>query len=162
MESHCELTLLSNLQTLSSIWFSDWHQNDTSKLTSLQKLKLQGEFAFEVPEFSNSIAKLENLRSLYLLAIDFSNISLCVMNSWLKVSKLNINTPIRQLCNPHEFLPSLTQLTLERTRVGTWPYGDFGEAAKIEDSKIKGGLISWKENASIYKRLSSTRSSPTF
>ena len=41
-------------------------------------------------------------------------------------------------------------------------YGDFGEAAKIEDSKIKGGLISWKENASIYKWLSSTRSSPTF
>ena len=57
---------LRNLQTLSGIWFSDWQQNDTSKLPNLHKLKINVGFDLEVSQFSNSIAKHVNLRSLYL------------------------------------------------------------------------------------------------
>nr|QPI70532.1 disease resistance protein RPP13-Ld [Vitis vinifera] len=104
---------LRNLQTLSGIWFSDWQQNDTSDLTSLRKLKIKMDDAIVV-EFSNSIAKLENLRSLYLKASHFSGVPSFDMSSLLHLSKLHMERSIGQL---HEFPPNLTQLTLEDTEL---------------------------------------------
>nr|QPI70508.1 disease resistance protein RPP13-La [Vitis vinifera] len=104
---------LRNLQTLSGIWFSDWQQNDTSDLTSLRKLRIKMDDAIVV-EFSNSIAKLENLRSLYLKASHFSGVPSFDMSSLLHLSKLHMERSIGQL---HEFPPNLTQLTLEDTEL---------------------------------------------
>ena len=70
-------------------------------------------------EFSNSIAKLANLRSLYLEAVPPNFIIPCfVMNSWLHLSKLLLKGSIPILPKAHEFPPSLTQLTLENIRLG--------------------------------------------
>ncbi|KAL6332537.1 hypothetical protein AAG906_008957 [Vitis piasezkii] len=109
---------LRNLQTLSGIYFSDWQQSDTSDFTSLRKLKIKVDDA-TVAEFSNSIAKLSNLRSLYLEAVGLDFIIPCfVMNSWLHLSKLLMTGYIPMLPEAHEFPPSLTQLTLERAKLG--------------------------------------------
>ncbi|RVW93370.1 putative disease resistance protein [Vitis vinifera] len=67
-----------------------------------------------VVEFSNSIAKLENLRSLYLKASHFSGVPSFDMSSLLHLSKLHMERSIGQL---HEFPPNLTQLTLEDTEL---------------------------------------------
>ncbi|RVW13196.1 putative disease resistance protein RF9 [Vitis vinifera] len=113
-----QIDTLRNLQTLSGIYFSDWQQNDTSGFTSLRKLKIKVDDV-TVAEFSNSIAKLANLRSLYLEAVPPNFIIPCfVMNSWLHLSKLLMKGSIPMLPKAHEFPPSLTQLTLENIRLG--------------------------------------------
>ena len=104
---------LRNLQTLSGIWLSDWQQNDTRELTSLRKLKIKVDDS-TMSEFSNSIAKLENLRSLYLEASHDSMIPSFGMSSLLHLSKLHMERSIGQL---REFPPNLTQLTLEDTEL---------------------------------------------
>ncbi|KAJ9704348.1 hypothetical protein PVL29_002758 [Vitis rotundifolia] len=117
-KSLLRIETLRNLQTLSGIYFSDWQQNDTSDFTSLRKLKIKVDDA-TVAEFSNSIAKLANLRSLYLEAVGLDFIIPCfVMNSWLHLSKLQMKGYIPMLPKAHEFPPSLTQLTLERAKLG--------------------------------------------
>ncbi|CBI37933.3 unnamed protein product, partial [Vitis vinifera] len=107
---------LRNLQTLSGIWFSDWQQNDTSKLPNLHKLKINVGFDLEVSQFSNSIAKHVNLRSFHYSFLDSDprSIPSFVMNSWLHLSKLHMKGNIKQLPRAHEFSPNLTQLTLDR------------------------------------------------
>ena len=112
-----QIDTLRNLQTLSGIYFSDWQQNDTSEFTSLRKLKIEVDDV-TVAEFSNSIAKLANLRSLYLEAVSPNFIPCFVMNSWLHLSKLLLKGSIPMLPKADEFPPSLTQLTLENIRLG--------------------------------------------
>ncbi|KAJ9704352.1 hypothetical protein PVL29_002762 [Vitis rotundifolia] len=113
-----QIDTLRNLQTLSGIYFSDWQQNDTSDFTSLRKLKINVDDATGA-EFSNSIATLANLRSLYLEAVGPDFIIPCfVMNSWLHLSKLQMKGFIPMLPKAHEFPPSLTQLTLEHAELG--------------------------------------------
>ncbi|KAL6313135.1 hypothetical protein AAG906_019605 [Vitis piasezkii] len=83
------------------------------ELTSLRKLKIKVDDS-TMSEFSNSIAKLENLRSLYLKASHFSGVPSFDMSSLLHLSKLHMERSIGQL---HEFPPNLTQLTLEDTEL---------------------------------------------
>ncbi|KAL6332558.1 hypothetical protein AAG906_008978 [Vitis piasezkii] len=133
---------LRNLQTLSGIWFSDLQQNDTSKLPNLHKLKIKVGFDLEVSQFSNSIAKLENLRSF---------IPSFVMNSW-HLSKLHLKGNIKQLPRAHEFSPNLTQLTLERIMLDSDPMAILEKLPKLlilrlrMYSKIRQGVLQVSAN----------------
>ena len=166
---------LRNLQTLSGIWFSDLQQNDTSKLPNLHKLKIKVGFDLEVSQFSNSIAKLENLRSLYLetpdqieraypFSLDHSlspysfvnsdppSIPSFVMNSWLHLSKLHMKGNINQLPRAHEFSPNLTQLTLEGIMLDSDPMAILEKLPKLlilrlrMYSKLRQGVLQVSAN----------------
>ena len=67
-----QIDTLQNLQILSGITFNQWIQNNSIELTCLEKLKLEGRCEVEGVKFSNSIAKLRSLKSLYLKASDES------------------------------------------------------------------------------------------
>ena len=110
---------LENLQVLSGITFNQWIQNNTSKLTRLQKLKLEGRYEAEGGKFPNSIAKLHDLRSLYLKASDESIncIPSLSMNSCHHLSKLDIKGHMQKLPETFQFPPNLSRLTLEASRL---------------------------------------------
>ncbi|XP_034681422.1 disease resistance protein RPP13-like isoform X1 [Vitis riparia] len=112
-----QIDTLQNLQILSGITFNQWIKNDSSNLTCLEKLKLEGRCEVEGHVFSNSIAKLLSLKSLYLKASDESNIPSLAMNSCLHLSKLDIKGCMQKLPEIVEFSPNLTQLTLEASRL---------------------------------------------
>ena len=71
--------------------------------------------------FSNSIAKLPSLKSLYLKASDESSIPPLAINSCLHLSKLDIKGYMQKFPEIHEFSQSLTQLTLEASRLDRDP-----------------------------------------
>nr|QPI70534.1 disease resistance protein RPP8-Lb [Vitis vinifera] len=106
---------LSYLQTLSNIWVSDWRK---------------------MIQFSNSIAKLENLRSLYLEAYP-PGVPSFVMNSWLHLSKLQIKGRIPQLPHARQFPPSLTQLTLEETELDYDPMAILEKRQKLLTLRLR-------------------------
>ena len=87
-------------------------------------------------EFSNSIAKLENLRSLYLEAYPPGMPSF-VMNSWLHLSKLQIKGRIPQLPHARQFPPSLTQLTLEETELDYDPMAILEKLQKLLTLRLR-------------------------
>lgn len=96
-----QINTLRNLQTLSGVRLNEWGDNDLSKLTTLQKLKIQGKFELEWVKFSDSIAKLENLQSLSLVIqslpsnrFTFEEQSpFLTMNSWLHLYEMVMNGP---------------------------------------------------------------------
>nr|QPI70535.1 disease resistance protein RPP8-Lc [Vitis vinifera] len=95
-----------------------------------------GKFDLEMVEFSNSIAKLENLRSLYLEAYPPGMPSF-VMNSWLHLSKLQIKGRIPQLPHARQFPPSLTQLTLEETELDYDPMAILEKLQKLLTLRLR-------------------------
>ena len=116
-----QIDTLQNLEILSCITFNQWIKNDSSNLTCLEKLKLEGRCEVEGVVFSNSIAKLPSLKSLYLKASDESNIPPLAINSCLHLSKLDIKGHMQKLPETVEFSPNLTQLTMEASRLGCDP-----------------------------------------
>ncbi|CBI37926.3 unnamed protein product, partial [Vitis vinifera] len=116
-----QIHTLQNLQILSGITFNQWIKNDSSNLTCLEKLKLEGKCEVEGAVFSNSISKLPSLKSLYLKASDELSIPPLAINSCLHLSKLDIKGHMQKLLETVEFSPNLTQLTLEASRLGCDP-----------------------------------------
>ncbi|KAJ9704362.1 hypothetical protein PVL29_002772 [Vitis rotundifolia] len=116
-----QIDTLQNLQVLSGITFNQWIKNDSSNLTCLEKLKLEGRCEVEGAMFSNSIAKLLSLKSLYLKASDDSSIPPLAVNYCLHLSKLDIKGHMQKLPEMIEFSPNLTQLTLEASRLNRDP-----------------------------------------
>lgn len=142
-----QIDTLRNLQTLSGIRFNEWGDNNSSKLTTLQKLKIRGKFELERVKFSDSIAKLENLQSLSLVIqslpsnrFTFEEQSpVLTMNSWLHLYKMVMNGPIVQLPAAHEFPPSLTQLTLELSWLDRDPMPILGNLPKLSTLRLRTG-----------------------
>ena len=92
-----KIDTVQNLQILSGITFNQWIRNNASKLTCLEKMKIEGrcELVEEV-EFSNSIAKLHSsIKSLYLKASDESSIPSLAMSSCPHLCKLDIKGLIK-------------------------------------------------------------------
>ena len=116
-----QIDTLQNLQILSGITFNQWIKNDSSNLTCLEKLKLEGKCEVEGAVFSNSISKLPSLKSLYLKASDELSIPPLAINSCLHLSKLDIKGHMQKLPETVEFSPNLTQLTMEASRLGCDP-----------------------------------------
>ena len=115
-----KIDTLENLQVLSGITFKQWIQNNSSKLTCLGKLKLEGRYelveALEGFEFWKSIAKLRVLKSLYLKASEESSFPSLAMDSCLYLSKLDIKGHMQKLSETFQFPPNLSQLTLDSCR----------------------------------------------
>ena len=142
-----QIDTLRNLQTLSGIRFKEWGDNNSSKLTALRKLKIQGKFKLERVQFSDSIAKLENLQSL---SLDIQSLPsnrftskerplFLTMNSWLHLYKMVMKGPIVRLPAAHEFPPSLTQLTLEGSQIKRDPMPILGNLPKLSTLRLRTG-----------------------
>ena len=132
-----KIDTLQNLRILSGISFKQWSQNDSSKLTCLEKLKLEARCDIEREEFSNSIARLLNLTSLYLKASEESIIPAgLIMNSWLKLSKLEIKGRML-LSEAGQFPPNLIQLTLEASKLNYDVVPILGELPKLLNLRLR-------------------------
>ncbi|RVW13181.1 putative disease resistance RPP8-like protein 2 [Vitis vinifera] len=140
-----QIDTLQNLQILSGITFDQWIKNDSSNLTCLGKLKLEGRCEVEGVEFSNSIAKLLSLKSLYFKASDESNIPPLAMNSCLHLSKLDIKGRMQKLPETVEFSPNLTQLTLEASRLGCDPMPVLEKLQKLLTLRLRAKSYLGKE-----------------
>ncbi|XP_034681418.1 disease resistance protein RPP13-like isoform X3 [Vitis riparia] len=116
-----QIDTLQNLQILSGITFNQWIQSKSIELTCLEKLKLEGRCEVEGVKFSNSIAELRSLKSLYLKASDDSSVPSLAKNSCLHLSKLDVKGHIQKLPEIVEFSQSLTQLTLEASKLDCDP-----------------------------------------
>ena len=117
-----QIDKLENLQVLSGITFNQWIQNNSSRLTCLWKLKLEGRCELvEGVEFSKSMAKLSGLKSLYIKASDESSIPSLAMDSCLYLSKLDIKGHMQKLSETFQFPSNLSQLTLEACRLDCDP-----------------------------------------
>ncbi|KAL6346672.1 hypothetical protein AAG906_000290 [Vitis piasezkii] len=140
-----KIDTLQNLQILSGITFNQWIKNNSSNLTCLEKLKLEGRCEVEGAVFSNSIAKLPSLKSLYLKASDESNIPPLAINSCLHLSKLDIKGRMQKLPEIVEFSPNLTQLTLEASRLGCDPMPVLEKLPKLLTLRLRAKSYLGKE-----------------
>ncbi|XP_034681423.1 putative disease resistance protein At1g50180 isoform X2 [Vitis riparia] len=140
-----QIDTLQNLQILSGITFNQWIKNDSSNLTCLEKLKLEGRCEVEGAVFSNSIAKLPSLKSLYLKASVESTIPPLAINSFLNLSKLDIKGHMQKLPETVEFSPNLTQLTLEASRLGCDPMSVLEKLPKLLTLRLRAKSYLGKE-----------------
>ena len=129
-----QIDTLENLQVLSGITFKQWIQTDSSKLTCLGKLKLEGRCEVE---FSKSIAKLCGLKSLYLKTSYESSIPSLAMDSCLYLSKLDIKGHMQKLYKTFQFPPNLSQLTLETSRLDCDPMPILEKLPKLLTLRLR-------------------------
>ena len=140
-----QIDTLQNLQILSGITFNQWIKNNSGNLTCLGKLKLEGRCEVEGVEFSNSIAKLLSLKSLYLTTSGESSIPPLAINSCLHLSKLDIKGYMQKFPKIHEFSQSLTQLTLEASRLDRDPMVVLEKLPKLLTLRLRAKSYLGKE-----------------
>ncbi|KAL6346481.1 hypothetical protein AAG906_000099 [Vitis piasezkii] len=132
-----QIDTFQNLQILFSITFYQWIHNTSSNFTCLEKLKLEGRCEVEGVQFSNSIAKQLSLKSLYLKASNDSSIPPLAINSCLNLSKLDRKGCIQKIPEIHEFSQSLTQLTMEASKLDHDPMVVLEKLPKLLTLRLK-------------------------
>ncbi|XWS47720.1 hypothetical protein CRYUN_Cryun13aG0008500 [Craigia yunnanensis] len=128
---------LHHLQALSEINVEKWMQNNPSRLTSLRKLGIRGNFSLKAIEIFNSIVALVQLQSLYLRTEDADFPSFTQLSALQNLVKLHMRGKIRNLPSSQEFPPNLSQLTLEHTHLKQASVGILEKLPKLLILRLK-------------------------
>ena len=133
-----KIDTLENLQVLSGITLKQWIQNNSSKLTCLGKLKLEGRYELvEGVEFWKSISKLRVLKSLYLKASEESSFPSLAMDSCLYLYKLDIKGHMQKLSETFQYPLNLSQLTLDSCRLDCDPMPILEKLPKLLTLRLR-------------------------
>ncbi|KDP22480.1 hypothetical protein JCGZ_26311 [Jatropha curcas] len=114
---YLQIDTLKHLQTLTEIHVEGWKHNKSRSLLSLRKLGIRGNLNLNTDDIFKSLAELSQLQSLNLRAEQSGFPSLAQLASLRCLSKLHLRGRIAQSPRIEEFPPSLSQLTLEHTRL---------------------------------------------
>uniref|UniRef100_A0A2P2P206 Disease resistance R13L4/SHOC-2-like LRR domain-containing protein n=1 Tax=Rhizophora mucronata TaxID=61149 RepID=A0A2P2P206_RHIMU len=128
---------LEHLQTLSEVHVNSWKQNNSTKLVSLRKLGIRGNLSSDTRAFFKSLAALPQLQSLNLHAEDAEFPSLAQLASLHSLVKLHLSGRIPLFPMPEEFPPTLSQLTLEFSRLEQKSIDILAKLPRLETLRLK-------------------------